>query len=63
VKAFLEFVLANAKTIVEHPRVNYVSFADEMYVLGKKRLAEGKTGSAVADAPAGITDIVPLYRK
>jgi len=63
VKAFLEFVIANARKIVEHPRVNYVSFKDEMYELGKKRLAEGKTGSVMADAPAGVTDIVSLYRK
>lgn len=63
VKSFLEFVVANAKKIVEHPRVNYVAFRDEMYELGKKRLADGKTGSAMADSPSGITDIVPLYKK
>ena len=63
VKAFLGFVVENAKKIVEHPRVNYVAFKDEMYELGKKRLAEGKTGSAMDGAPAGVTDIVDLYRK
>ena len=63
VKAFLGYVVANAKTIVEHPRVNYVAFKDEMYELGKKRLADAKTGSAMEGAPAGVTDIVDLYRK
>ncbi len=63
VKAFMEFVVANARKIVEHPRVNYVSFKDEMYDLVKKRLADGRTGSAMADAPAGVTDILPLFRK
>jgi phosphate transport system substrate-binding protein len=63
VKAFLDFVVGNARMIVEHPRVNYVAFKDEMYELGKKRLAQGITGSAMADAPAGVTDITQLYRK
>ncbi len=63
VRSFLDFVLSNAKKIVEHPRVNYVAFKDEMYELGKKRLAEGRTGSVMEGAPSGVTDIVELYRK
>jgi len=62
VKAFLEFVIANAPKIVEHPRVNYVAFPSEMYELGKKRLSEGKVGSAMANAPPGTTDLVEVYR-
>ena len=62
VKAFLDFVLDNAKSIVEHPRVNYVAFGDELYQLGKKRLGEGKTGSVMASAPAGASDIVELFK-
>lgn len=62
VKAFLEFYLDNAKSIVEHPRVNYVAFGDELYQLDKKRLSDGKTGSVMAGAAAGAADIVELFK-
>mgnify|MGYP001612721234 CR=1 FL=1 len=62
VKAFLDFVLDNAKSIVEHPRVNYVAFGDELYQLVKKRLGDGKTGSVMAGAPSGAADIVELFK-
>ncbi|MEK7756859.1 MAG: hypothetical protein AAB385_06570, partial [Planctomycetota bacterium] len=62
VKAFLDFVLDNAKSIVEHPRVNYVAFGDELYQLDKKRLGDGKTGSVMAGAPSGAADIVELFK-
>ncbi len=62
VKAFLDFVLDNAKSIVEHPRVNYVAFTDELYQLDKKRLGDGKTGSVMAAAPSGAADIVELFK-
>lgn len=62
VKAFLDFVLDNAKSIVEHPRVNYVAFSDELYQLGKKRLGDVKTGSVMAGAPSGTADIVELFK-
>ena len=62
VKAFLDFVLDNAKSIVEHPRVNYVAFGDELYQLDKKRLSDGKIGSVMAGAPSGGADIVELFK-
>ncbi len=63
VKAFVDFYLGNAAKIVEHPKVNYVAFPSEMYELGKKRFAEVKTGSVMAKAAHGGTDLVDLYRK
>ena len=62
VKSFLDFVLDNARSIVEHPRVNYVAFSAELYQLGKKRLGDGKTGSVMAAAPFGAADIVELFK-
>ena len=62
VKAFLEFYLDNARSIVEHPRVNYVAFSEEIYELGKKRLSDGKTGSVMAGAPPGATDMAELLK-
>ncbi len=63
VKSFLEFVAANAKKIVEHPKVNYVAFPDDVYSLGGKRLQEGKTGSFMASAPAGSMNMAELLKK
>ena len=62
VKAFLGFYLDNARSIVEHPRVNYVAFSEEVYQLGKKRLSDGKTGSVMAGAPPGATDMAELLK-
>jgi phosphate transport system substrate-binding protein len=64
VKAFLDFVLDNAKMIVEHPRVNYVCLSDELYELGKRRLAEGTTGSPMAAAHDSGKDatLTEIYR-
>ena len=62
VKAFLEFYLDNARSIVEHPRVNYVAFSEEVYQLGKKRLSDGKTGSVMAGAAPGATDMAELLK-
>lgn len=61
VQLFLDYLLGNAKTIVEHHRVGYVAFPEELYSISGKRLREGKVGSVVAKG-AG-TDIVSLYRQ
>lgn len=62
VKAFVTFVLDKAKTIVEHPKVNYVAFSDAVYTLAKTRLNDGKTGSAMAGAPQGMTDVAEIFK-
>ncbi len=63
VKAFLEFFLDNARRIVEHPTVNYVALSDEMYELGRRRLNEGKTGSAMTAAKGKGLDLTETFRK
>jgi len=63
VKAFLDFFLANARKIVEHPTVNYVSLSDELYELGKKRLESGKTGSAMAASKGLSLELEETYRR
>lgn len=62
VRAFLTFMLDNAKTIVEHPRVNYVALPPELYELARERLEKGRTGSVMA-AAAADADLLQLYRK
>ena len=63
VKAFLEFFLDNARRIVEHPTVNYVALSDEMYELGRRRLNEGKTGSAMAAAKGRGFDLTETFKR
>ena len=62
VRAFIDFYLANAERIVEHPRVNYVAFPQRVYEMAKKRLASGKTGSAMAKA-GGEKNIMEIFKK
>jgi len=62
VKAFLDFLLDNARTVVEHPRVNYVALPDDLYDLARHRLREGKTGSAMAAAGGKTGNLVEVYR-
>jgi phosphate transport system substrate-binding protein len=61
VKAYVEFILNNAKPIVEHPKVGYVSLGDELYTAVRKRFAEGVTGSEYADPAAGRKSLKALY--
>jgi phosphate transport system substrate-binding protein len=61
VKAFLDFILANAKEIVEHPRVNYVALSDTLYRIGQKRLTSGTTGSAMATSGKRTTDLAAIF--
>ena len=63
VKAFLEFFLDNARRIVEHPTVNYVALSDEMYELGRRRLNEGKTGSAMTAAKGKGLDLTETFKR
>lgn len=63
VKAFLDYFLANARQIVEHPSVNYVALGEELYSMGRERLQSGKTGSAMAAAKGKIGDLTEIYRK
>lgn len=62
VKSFLGFFFDNARTIVEHPRVNYVALGDELYRLGLQRLQMGITGSAMAAAGNDTQDLTEVFR-
>lgn len=50
VQAFLQFLLDNAPSIVEHPRVNFVALPPALYDVARQRLAQGVHGSAMAGA-------------
>lgn len=63
VKAFLEFFFDNARRIVEHPTVNYVALSDEMYRLGRMRLSEGRTGSAMMAAKGKGLDLTETFKQ
>ena len=59
---FLEFYFANAPEIVEHPKVNYVALSEDLYTAAVRRLKDGITGSAIAQAGAsGPVDLDRLY--
>lgn len=60
VKGFVEFLFDNARSIVEHPRVGYVALTDDIYAIGRKRLAAGTAGSAMA-AAAGEHDLAKIF--
>ena len=59
----LEFFFENARKIVEHPTVNYVALSSEMYELGRNRLNEGKTGSAITTAKGKGLDLIETFKK
>ena len=65
VKAFLDFFLANAQRIVEHPAVNYVALSNDLYEVDMKRLQSGKTGSAMAAANASgeSLELAEIFRR
>lgn len=62
VVAFLDFFFDHAKSIVEHPSVNYVALSDKLYDISRQRLKRGIVGSAMAQAKEeGSKDLVALY--
>ncbi len=49
VRAFMHFLLKNARRIVEDPRVSYVALDERLYRAARERLEAGITGSPLAD--------------
>ncbi len=62
VKAFVNFMLENSKKIVEHPKVQYVAFPEELYTLVRNRVDSAKTGTAMSGVH-GASNMVEVYRK
>jgi phosphate transport system substrate-binding protein len=60
-RAFLRFVLTRAKTIVEHPKVNYVALSDQLYKAIWSRLEKRVTGSMYADPRNKGKGLAELY--
>lgn len=63
VRGFLEYVLDNAKEIVEHPQVQYVTLSDALYNSAKKRLQSGKTGSVFPKGPPATPKTLAEFYK
>ncbi len=63
VKAFLGFFFDNARTIVEHPRVNYVALSDDLYQMARKRLDSAKCGSAMTLAGEDGGTLKDIFNK
>ncbi|MGE0481496.1 MAG: PstS family phosphate ABC transporter substrate-binding protein [Phycisphaerae bacterium] len=61
VVGFVEYLLLNAKRIVEHPRVNYVALPDELYQNILKRFREKITGTVYSTAERKTRPIAELY--
>ncbi|HEY3245949.1 MAG TPA: PstS family phosphate ABC transporter substrate-binding protein [Phycisphaerae bacterium] len=63
VRAFVEFYLTHAQSIVEHPKVGYVALSDELYTLARERFRAGITGSVFGGHESvGVKSLVDLYR-
>lgn len=63
VKAFLGYFFENARTIVEHPRVNYVALSDKLYDIARQRLDAGKVGSAMSSAGENTSNLEEVFTK
>ena len=62
VQAFLAYVLDHSKKIVEHPKVQYVVFPDELYTLARQRMDSRKTGTVMLGVH-GASNLVEIYRQ
>jgi len=61
VRAFVDFYLANARKIVEHPRVNYIALSDKLYAAVRARLEKGMTGTLYAAPDSHVKSLYELY--
>ncbi|MBN2445322.1 MAG: PstS family phosphate ABC transporter substrate-binding protein [Phycisphaerae bacterium] len=61
VRAFMEYIFTNAKSIVEHPRVNYVALSDALYTAIWKRFESGTTGTLFNDPANKNKSLAELY--
>jgi len=62
VKSFIEYYLANVKSIVEHPKVKYVSLPDAINLAAIERLRRQTTGSVLENAkPGESANMATLY--
>lgn len=61
VKGFLEYFFSNAKTIVEHPKVNYIALSDKLYQTVRQRLEQGTTGTVCTTAQSHGRSLYELY--
>jgi phosphate transport system substrate-binding protein len=60
VAAYLNYILDNAKKIVEHPRVKYVALSPALYEAVRSRLEKGTAGSMMADPAAAKKSLEEL---
>lgn len=61
VQKFVHFLLKNAKSIVEHPKVGYVALDPEFYAMALKRFDERVTGSVYTDAASVHRPLAEVY--
>lgn len=61
VQTFMDYLLTNAETILQHPSVNYVPLSAEMYELSKGRLRDKITGSAMQNATTE-QDLIDIFQ-
>lgn len=61
VQKFVRFLLGNAKSIVEHPKVGYVGLSPALYTMGLKRFDERIAGSVYTDAASVHHPLAEMY--
>lgn len=63
VRKYMNFILDNAKKIVEHPRVNYVALENQLYDIARQRLEEGVTGTVFGEEGSHTSkSLVELFK-
>jgi len=61
VRAFMDYYLANARKIVEHPRVNYVALSEKLYEVARQRLEKATTGTVYTTPESHARSLHELY--
>ena len=62
VAGFVNFILKNAKSIVEHPKVGYVALPPKIYELVTHRFEKRVTGTVYADEHAVHKPLEEMFK-
>ena len=62
VQAFVQFLLKNARKIVEHPKVGYVALPPELYEVVLKRFEKRVTGTVYKDEHAVHRPLAEMFK-
>ncbi|MFO0837301.1 MAG: PstS family phosphate ABC transporter substrate-binding protein [Phycisphaerae bacterium] len=61
VRTFVDYLVDNAREIVERPSVDYIALDPAIYAVAKKRLADSVTGTLFAEKGAMMKPLAEIY--